>query len=630
MKKILFVVISFLAIGLLSFANFNNSYTAFASESTIIDEDDIINTYTYSDSTCEEYYGTSANAIDNVVSANIKYTIDFKVIFKVNKIQAFEFLTYGLSGSNYGVSSADGVLFSIWDDSLYSKIPTNLNIQIKRLDSSSNSFWVIPNYVDFGNGYRLMKIELYSGGTYEMHIRGYRDNLSSGLDGSSGEALVLNSSCNSIDSIVDMLSTSNLEIFNCSDLSNINTNKYTATFSQDNLYSSSYTYCRSLLDCFSSNDAGFFRPELFSFHNLALFDISSYDNNLSSAFQKWYDSNYSVGDGWLYNVSNDIMLTTYGAYDYKGKVCCLFNTDFGSQVNGDYVVNDVSYNLDIVDFDILIDMPTYRSQNSLILYNYDYDSMLKYTNNVTYRLYRDRCFYDIVYNGSIPNKQTLIIDNANIQNKTFSNYIFLDMDFNQIEIPESGILNAGFDFNFGNFIEPFPQITSNNSKQTFDRPPLPTDLTPRLNFEKTDSVPWFKISLYFPVIKYVEYAFLWLLFYAPVVGDCTAFLYTFFNKFLAIFNIVLDLPMGTFVLSFIAFILCFKLFASFLPFASDRVNFTFKNISNNISNKRKENKQFEEKIKKQNLKKDLLKKKSKKIIRKEFKKFDKYTKKKFK
>lgn len=609
MKRVLFIVLIVLAICLVPFASFNNTKNVYAMSSTIIDEKDIVDTYTYTDSTCEEYYGASANAIDKVVGANIEYTIEYTIEFTVNASCYFHFLTKDISGSPF-VSYAP-ISYCINDVGLYSKIPTNMTLWMERIDGNSQQFLVTPNFQELGNGYRLMLIQLYGGGTYRLRITG----VETVFDVQPG-ALIFNKTFDDgLSSLVDMSSLTDTNIFDIDGLKEVNTIQYPGDVyvGTNNSYYSTVPSTSYIM----AFDHYKLRPDLFDFNEISLLLYESEDGNVSKAFSEWYDSLYPYGDGWLYNISPNLYLTFHNKITYSGQVCCLMKPDFG--VNGErYVVNNISCDIVIKDFEVLIDMPTYRSQNSLLLYNYDYNSALSNLKGVTYRLYRDRCFYDIVYAGSFPNKKTLIIDNQNIQNMTFSNYIYVLFDFDTLPVNNSGEVNLGFDFNFGNYVEPFPQVVVNSSEATFDRPDLPTDLTPRLNFEKTDTVPWFKISLYFPVVKYIEYGFIWLLFYCPIIGDCTAFLYTFFRKFVGIFGMVIELPLGTFLLSFVAFFLCFKLFSAFLPFASDTINVTFKSINNNIRRKREDNKRFDDRIKKQKYKNVDNIKKKKRVSKKQF------------
>lgn len=622
MKKVLLILFSFLAIGLLSFSNFEIAHVTFANN-VMEDEFEVI-TYD-ADTTISEYYGASANAIDSVVETNISYSLNIEYVFTVSETTVLELLTYNISSDAFVIY--DSVIFSINNSDLFSKIPQNLHVKIEDITGDGKyGFYFSPHAVplidiadDYSGDYYISHLQIFPWKTYKITFSS-RPFLEGGVN------LFLDANIQG-DDIVDMLSITDSNIVDLSTLIDVNDltyysyRKFTPGSNGDVV--AEYEASQSFTSFFSENPYS----NLVDFFKLYFVEEDPFpvESSQSRSFCEFYlyncvstnPYNGLSGEGWLSNVSQDYGLvvdTGNGLRSYFGNFCCMLKSVAFDYLN--VVSSNVYINID--NFEILIDMPTYRSQNSLIIYNYDYDSMLAYVNNVTYRLMRDNCYYDIVFSGEIPNYKTLVVENPNIVNRTFSNYVFLTIDFDIIPFPRDKIINLGFDFNFGNFIEPFPQITTNNSKQTFERPALPTDLTPRLNFEVTDTIPWFRVGLYFPVVKYIEYGFIWLLFYCPIIGDCTSFLYTFFNKFLAIFNIVLDLPMGTFILSFIAFILCFNLFSVFLPFASKKVNVTFKNISNNISNKRKENKQFIENIKKQEYRKiDNLKKK-KRVSKKQF------------
>lgn len=611
MSKLKYILLSSMAILVCLFTSVAVPINKVSADTT---EPEIYNTYTYTDSTCDEYYGSSVNAIDKVVSADITYSPVITYTFTCDEDISFYFLTYGMSGSAY--NCYDKISYTVRDLDLYDKVPTNVNIEFSRINcgDSVSKFWFEPVCIDLGGGYSVTRFGLYAGADYEVRFHTYLNNSNYTAD------LLFNSTIYDLNSIVDMQASTNTEVFNREILNTVNSNKYQSYILTNGSGVAINEY--SQLSRFSQSSSYYFNyfPEGLYFKDSRISEDFCNETFTLDSFSDFYNYNYDNGDGWLYNVSDSLYLTTFGIEDYKGKVCCYM----GSNVD-EFTSNlTMSYSLDIYNFEVLIDMPTYRSQNSLLIYNYDYNSMLSSVNSVSYRLLRDKCYYDIIYNGSIPNKQVLVVNNSNITNMTFSNYIYVKFTFDGlVPVRNDGTLSTGFDFNFGNYVEPFPQITVNSSEATFDRPDLPTDLTPRLNFEKTDSVPWFKISLYFPVVKYIEYAFIWLLFYCPVIGDCTAFLYTFFGKFLDIFNIIIELPLGTFVVSFICFILCFKLFSYFVPFLSNKTSVAIKNISNKSSDSMKSNKEFIKEQNKEKEKERRLHKQTKKIMSKSIKKYNK-------
>lgn len=570
----------------------------------------IFNTYTYeTDTTCGEYYGSLSNAISSVESVKFDYKLWFEYTIHCKQDTHFYFLVGGIS--SFASGCASDVVFSL-KSNLMSAVPTNVNILFHNLTRDSNTMHLTTMaYTVSNNGWYVADLKLWAGCDYKISFfMPYAISQTFDTD---------------LSALVDMDSNTN---FNLIDLvankalyANINSNfyqsvTYSATGSSWQAESDLLQSLANISPLDNNNGSNVARiPQGVYFKNASsVFDVNS--------FQKFYELNQSVGNSWLINRSADLWLTAINMADFKGCASAyLSNTAETTATVTAYERKAVVENLEI-----LINMPTYRTQNSLILYNYDYASTLSSVTKVKYRLLRDYNYYDVVYSGSIPNYKTIVIDNKNTNNITYSNYIYLNITCNSLPVSNAGKVNFGFDFNFGNFVEPFPTISTDSSTSKFDRPALPTDLTPRLSVVKTDTVPWFKLDFHFPVINWIKYGFLWVLFYAPVIGDCTAFLYTFFGKFVSIFNVFISLPIGTFLVAFVTFMLCFKLFTYFVPFINNTVGVTIKNISYNSNRKRLDNKNFEDKVARQNVKKKVFKRESKKIIKKSFKEFDKQNK----
>lgn len=270
----------------------------------------------------------------------------------------------------------------------------------------------------------------------------------------------------------------------------------------------------------------------------------SYYFNLDSSLSFNDSSFYSIYDG-----------TTRKSY-YSDLFYCYSVTSYG----GGYIpIGDIdSFQSLFNDFYFLINRPVYRTNNTLVLYNYDYLSSLQFVSSVSYQLRRGVDYYNVNYSGSLINNYFIYVSSEEVNNILFDDYIYFYITFSNF-VSSSSSLSLGFDFNFTYYNEP---LVSSNGSYNFD-------------FEKPGYVDM-RFSLapfYIPILEAVQNALIFLLFYCPIISDILAFIHLdqFFG---AIFNIfgfsnngitLLGINLGSFVWACISFLIFFKLFRSFMP-----------------------------------------------------------------
>lgn len=250
------------------------------------------------------------------------------------------------------------------------------------------------------------------------------------------------------------------------------------------------------------------------------------------------------------------------------------------------------------DFYFLINRPVYRTNNSLVLYNYDYDNFLSKVSSVTYQLQKNDTKYNIVYNGTLPNSYFILVSNEKINNMIFDKYIYLYFNFkydlNSVIFDDSFVsvkdYSFGFDFNFTYYTNPL--VTSNGSFN--------------YKFEKPSYVdmPFSLVPFYLPVLEAVENALIFLMFYCPVSSHILAFIHLdeFFGSLFKVFNFsnssmsVLGVNLGSFLWSCIAFIIFFKLLQSFMPIVWSSVAGTSKNTLSGFGRLKDSNYRYKQRV----------------------------------
>lgn len=210
--------------------------------------------------------------------------------------------------------------------------------------------------------------------------------------------------------------------------------------------------------------------------------------------------------------------------------------------------------LSIDEFFFFIHRPSYRVDNTLVIYNFDYYNLLYSVNNVTYQLQVNGDFYDIIYNGKFPNNYFNYFYNDTVANTIYDEYVSLYLSFDDnVLVSENGSILLGFDFNFAYYVQPL--VTSNGSyNYTFDKPgyvEMPFSLAP----------------FHLPVLEAVENCMIFLVFYCPLISDVLGFLHfdLFFGGLISIFDFILGSGIGNFVLGCLAFIILWSILKSFFP-----------------------------------------------------------------
>ena len=260
-------------------------------------------------------------------------------------------------------------------------------------------------------------------------------------------------------------------------------------------------------------------------------------------------------------------IVSFTNYSKIGVTCLRFNSL--EYTNFDYEVDDYYF---------IVDKPTYRVNNALLLYNFDYYNTLYNVNSVIYELSKNGDYYDIVYNGTLPNYKYMYIDNEQINNTIFDRYIFVHFTFNNnniINLLENGEyvpFYVGFDFNFAYYVEPLISDSS-TFEYDFDKP----------KYKDTGDI--FNINWLAVVYNIVVF----IAFYFPL----TALIFKalglnyFLGGLLNVISFIFDNPLGNFLLGCLAFIIFFKILMWFWPIAWDYTKKGFTIISTNERRKAK-------------------------------------------
>ena len=245
--------------------------------------------------------------------------------------------------------------------------------------------------------------------------------------------------------------------------------------------------------------------------------------------------------------------------------CSFYSADFG--VFNQYT--KVSKTLDYFfnDFFFYIQKPSYRVDNTFFIYNYSYDESLNSFSSLTYQLRKDDKYYNVSYNGTVPNSKYMAFNCDDINNIIFDEYIYVDFKFtdNKFNPYDYGFTDEnqtftftlGFDMNFVYYTEP---LVATNGVYNF-------------NFEKPSYVSAdieFSIvppHLSLPVLAWVENAFIFLFFYCPIISDIISLLHfdLFFGALIDIIDIYTSSLIGDFVLGCIGFILFYGILKTLLP-----------------------------------------------------------------
>lgn len=298
------------------------------------------------------------------------------------------------------------------------------------------------------------------------------------------------------------------------------------------------------------------------FNNYKLFDSDS----LNQAFNLISSLNQTQRDFYIDNnsVVEHANIRTCSIYGDTLENSFIQNLGFAdvdvySYVNPFYYSSEINKPIDFLklsidEFFFFIHRPSYRVDNTLVIYNFDYYNLLYSVNNVTYQLQVNGDFYDIIYNGKFPNNYFNYFYNDTVANTIYDEYVSLYLSFDDnVLVSENGSILLGFDFNFAFYVQPL--VTSNGSyNYTFDKPgyvEMPFSLAP----------------FHLPVLEAVENCMIFLVFYCPLISDVLAFLHfdLFFGGLISIFDFILGSGVGDFVLGCLAFVIYWSILKMLFP-----------------------------------------------------------------
>jgi len=263
-------------------------------------------------------------------------------------------------------------------------------------------------------------------------------------------------------------------------------------------------YCGNLLDCVSSFH--------FSFHNGGTYSA----NTISSNSHYFFSMNLSFNTA------------TYSDYDYE----------------------IIESGCVIKDFEIIVNKPVIRLDNTLVLYNYNYDCAISSISSIEYCLSKDNDLYKAKYTGSLPNNKFIGVVSGELQNRIYDEYIYIYLTFNgnKVNFDSVGNFALGFDFNFSRYYEPF--VIKGSELNNYNLPTL----------NKPDD--WHDFG------GWIRYGFVWFIFYNPVIAPISKFIVSIFGVFINVFKFILGFELGAFLLAFIGFIIIYNLFVSISPIQS--------------------------------------------------------------
>lgn len=217
---------------------------------------------------------------------------------------------------------------------------------------------------------------------------------------------------------------------------------------------------------------------------------------------------------------------------------------------------DYYLNYNFSDYYFIVDKPSFRVNNALLLYNFDYYQTLNSVNKVVYELSKGGNYYDIIYNGTIPNYKYLYINNEEIDNTIFDRYIYLHLYFNDNYVNVLDYLNGysvGFDFNFAYYVEPLISDVSTYEYE-FNEPDY-VDATPSL------------VPFYIPWTAVAYNLIVFLAFKCPKIKDIIAgigFNY-FLGSLLQVVAFIINNPLGDFIMGCLAFLILFAVLRWLFP-----------------------------------------------------------------
>lgn len=320
---------------------------------------------------------------------------------------------------------------------------------------------------------------------------------------------------------------------------------------------------------------GYFGQNTYSATNLT--DFCDFDSNTNTRFDICSLDNTFWGLLYSYSFGFGSYVGLRSLFDYVESFCAIgdgmyyfdYMTSF-DLVPGRLLNYKTSltydYYFDFYELNVGVYRPSYRINNTLILYNFDYYYGLY--SNITYLNYvlrQGNYYYNVNYGDSsltaddtpLPNSSFVCFYSEGVQNILFDEYVTIlckSRKYIPFNIEDDMLyITAGFDFNFVYYSEPL--VASNGSyNYDFDKP----------SYVKME----FSLNpFYIPLLELVENALIFLIFYCPIISDIMEFTHldVFMGGILTAVNFVVKAPVGQFVLACIGFILFFVLLKSFMP-----------------------------------------------------------------
>lgn len=261
----------------------------------------------------------------------------------------------------------------------------------------------------------------------------------------------------------------------------------------------------------------------------------------------------------LLSYTNNGLMLSAGLDGFSGSIYGINFLDFSWIDSSWILINDLTYYTESIDF--TINRPSTRVNNTLCIYNFDYVALLDNVTSTTYSLSKDNDIYVVNYDGVFPNEKYINVGNTEINNIIFDTYIDLSFDYSKVPftVSSSGIISYkfGFDFNFIYYTQPL--ITTNGTyNYTFEKPGYKDGsiefslVPPRLNI---------------PFTAWIYNAFVFMIFYCPIVSDLIELLH--FDKFMSgliqIFNMFIDSQIGDFIIGAFSFLVLWGILSSLLP-----------------------------------------------------------------
>lgn len=293
----------------------------------------------------------------------------------------------------------------------------------------------------------------------------------------------------------------------------------------------------------------------FSFDISVNYDASSLNNDfLNYLFD--YESggflkSFSLNGEDIYNFN----FFTYSNNNWSNRNVPVTNISVG----GGNPLDTFTDNIYISDCFFFVHKPSYRVDNTLVIYNFDYYNLLYSTDYISYQLQRNGALYNVNYNGSVENTYFIYLSNDNVNNTQFDEYVSVSIGFLNNLLPfvhtdnNTYTCDLGFDFNFTYYVQP---LVSNNGiyNYTFEKPgyvEMPFSLYP----------------FYIPVLEIVQNAFIFLLFYCPIFSDIVELLNfdMFFGSLLNIFDFITTSAIGEFVYACLGFLIFWSLLKGLFP-----------------------------------------------------------------